>query len=96
MDAAGRRSIRRAVDGRDLEIQVVAPTFLFYVLYDTERISRQTFCEACEKLFVREGWTGYQAVKAAWEGIPVDCSDTVEEGLLPEPMGRRTTTFEQE
>lgn len=83
MDAAGRRSIRRAVREQDLDIRVVAPTFLFYILYDNDLISRTEFCEACGELLEREGWTGYHAVKAAWEGIPIDCSDVLEEDLLP-------------
>jgi len=48
MDAAGRRSIRRAVDDQDGDIRVVTPPFLFYILYDNELISRREFCEACE------------------------------------------------
>ena len=83
MDAAGRRSIRRAVDDQDGDIRVVTPPFLFYILYDNELISRREFCEACGKLLEREGWTGYNAVKAAWEGIPIDCSDILDDHLLP-------------
>jgi len=83
MDAAGRRSIRRAVDDQDEEIRVVTPPFLFYILYDNDLISREEFCEACGELLEREGWTGYNAVKAAWEGIPIDCSDILDNHLLP-------------
>ncbi|MGB9966410.1 hypothetical protein [Halobacterium hubeiense] len=83
MDAAGRRSIRRAVDDQDEEIRVVTPPFLFYILYDNELISRCEFCEACGELLEREGWTGYSAVKAAWEGIPIDCTDILDDHLLP-------------
>jgi len=83
MDAAGRRSIRRAVDDQDEEIRVVTPPFLFYILYDNNLISRREFCEACGELLEREGWTGYNAVKAAWEGIPIDCSDILDNHLLP-------------
>jgi hypothetical protein len=82
MDAVGRRSIRRAVDDRDEDIRVVAPPFLFYILYDNDLISRREFCEACGELLEREGWTGYNAVKAAWEGIPIDCSDILDDRLL--------------
>jgi rRNA-processing protein FCF1 len=82
MDAAGRRSIRRAVDDRDENIRVVAPPFLFYILYDNDLISRREFCEACGEMLEREGWTGYNAVKAAWEGIPIDCSDVLDDRLL--------------
>ena len=83
MDAAGRRSIRRAVDDQDEEIRVVAPPFLFYILYDNDLISRREFCEACGELLEREEWTGYNAVKAAWKGIPIDCSDILDDHLLP-------------
>jgi hypothetical protein len=82
MDAAGRRSIRRAVDDRDEDIRVVTPPFLFYILYDNDLISRREFCEACGELLERESWTGYHAVKAAWEGIPIDCSDILDDRLL--------------
>jgi hypothetical protein len=83
MDAAGRRSIRRAVEDQDENIRVVTPPFLFYILYDNDLISRREFCEACGELLEREGWTGYNAVKAAWEGIPIDCSDILDDNLLP-------------
>ncbi|WP_135665833.1 hypothetical protein [Halorhabdus rudnickae] len=83
MDAVGRRSIRRVVDDQDEDIRVVTPPFLFYILYDNELISRREFCEACGELLEREGWTGYNAVKAVWEGIPIDCSDILDDHLLP-------------
>ncbi|WP_424016106.1 hypothetical protein ACOZ4N_00460 (plasmid) [Halorientalis pallida] len=83
MDAVGRRSIRRAVDDQDGDIRVVTPPFLFYILYDNELISRREICEACGELLEREGWTGYKAVKAAWEGIPIGCSDILDDHLLP-------------
>jgi hypothetical protein len=83
MDAHGRRSIRHVVQDRDLDIRVVAPTFLFFILYDNDLISRVEFCEACADLLEAEGWTGYQAVNAAWEAISVDCSDIVDSDLLP-------------
>jgi hypothetical protein len=83
MDAAGRRSIRRVVDDQDEDIRVLAPPFLFYILYNNDLISRREFCEACGELLEREGWTGYNAVKAAWEGIPIDCSDILDDDLLP-------------
>ncbi|QSG16409.1 hypothetical protein [Halapricum desulfuricans] len=83
MDAAGRRSIRRAVDDQDEDIRAVAPPFLFYILYDNELISRREFCQACGEMLEREGWTGYNAVKTAWEAIPIDCSDILDNHLLP-------------
>ena len=54
-----------------------------HILYDNDLISREEFCEACGELLEREGWTGYNAVKAAWEGIPIDCSDILDNHLLP-------------
>lgn len=82
MDSNGRRSIRREIQERDLEARVVPPTFLFYILYDTDLVSRTRFCRACADLLKTEGWTGYHAVNAAWEGIPVDCSDVIDSELL--------------
>lgn len=83
MDAHGRHSIRREIQDRELNARVVPPTFLFYILYDNEIISRVEFCEACADVLVSEGWNGYRAVDAAWEGIPVDCSDVIDSDLLP-------------
>lgn len=83
MDAHGRRSIRRDVRESDSGIRVVAPPYLFFILFNNDIISRVEFCEACAELLVSEGWTGFQAVQAAWEGIPVNCSDVIEEDLLP-------------
>lgn len=83
MDAHGRQSIRREIQDRDIEARVVPPTFLFYLLYDNDLLSRRAFCEACAALLESEGWTGYHAVTAAWEGIPVDCSDSIDSEFLP-------------
>lgn len=83
MDAHGRRSIRRTVEEAGIDARVVPPTFLFYVLYDAELVDEGEFCTACADLLRNEGWTGYQAVQAAWEGIPIDCSEHVDEELLP-------------
>lgn len=83
MDAHGRHSIRREIQNRDLDARVVPPTFLFYILYDNDLITRVEFCEACADVLESEGWTGYRAVDAAWEGIPVDCSDVIDSDLLP-------------
>ncbi len=83
MNAAGRRPIRRAVDDQNEVIQVVTPPFLFYILYDNDLISRREFCEAYGELLEREGWTEYNGVKTAWERIPIDCSDILDDQLLP-------------
>lgn len=85
MDSHGRRSIRREILNRDLDARVVPPTFLFYILYNNELISQVDFCEACADLLKGEGWTGYNTVDAAWEGIPVDCSNIIDSDLLPHP-----------
>jgi hypothetical protein len=68
MDAAGRRSIRRAVDDQKDDFRVVTPPFLFYILSDNNLISRREFYESCGEMLEREGWTGYNAVKVEWEG----------------------------
>lgn len=83
MDAHGRHSIRRKIQNQNLDARVVPPTFLFYILYDNDVISRVDFCEACADVLKSEGWTGYHAVDAAWEGIPTDCSDVIDSDLLP-------------
>lgn len=83
MDAEGRRSIRRTLERAGESKPIVAPTYLFFLLYDRELIDRETFCFACGELLENEGWTGYRAVKTAWEEIPVDCSDVLDDDLLP-------------
>lgn len=55
LDAHGRRSIRRDVRDRGLGIRVVAPTYLFYILYDNDFISRTEFCEAYVEVLITEG-----------------------------------------
>lgn len=83
MDKEGRRSIRRTIQSQGKSISVVGPPYLFYLLKDNGVIDRQQFCTACGEMIENEGWTGYQAVKAAWEGIPIDCSDCLDDRLLP-------------
>jgi len=83
MDADGRRSLRRTIQENEYDIRVLAPPFLFYILYDNDIISKAEFCETTGALLTAEGWTGYQAVQAAWSGIPVDCSAFVDTDLLP-------------
>ena len=83
MDEEGRRSIRRTLERDGESKPVVAPTYLFYLLYDREIIDREEFCEVCGEMLENEGWTGYRAVKTAWEEIPVDCSDVLGDDLLP-------------
>lgn len=83
MDEAGRRSINRAFDGQDEPGRAVAPTFLLYLLLDGDECTREEFCRACGEMLAGEGWTGYKAVTAAWEAIPVDCSDVLSDDFLP-------------
>lgn len=83
MDIRGRDSIRRSLDRAGLEKPVVAPTYLFYLLLDHGFVTHEQFCTACGEMLRNEGWTGYRAVKAAWEAIPVDCSDVLGDDLLP-------------
>jgi rRNA-processing protein FCF1 len=80
MDADGREKVRRRADG----VSVYSPAYLFYILLDNGIVSRTEFCEACAEMLRNEGWTGYMAVKSAWEGIPVDCSDVIDDELLPD------------
>lgn len=83
MDAHGRDSIRRSLDRAGLEKPVVAPTYLFYLLLDKDVVTREKFCDACGEMLRNEGWTGYRAVKSAWEATPVDCSDVIGDDLPP-------------
>ena len=73
LDGEGRRSIRRQL--ADYDIDVVGPPYLLYLLFATDHISKAEFCRATVELIRTEGWTGYEAVKGAWAGIPVDCAD---------------------
>ncbi len=84
MDAEGRAMIRRKTE----DVSVYSPAYLFYVLLDNDVIDRTRFRRGCAEMLENEGWTGYMAVKAAWKGIPVDCSDVVDDELLPDG-GRR-------
>ena len=84
MDAEGREKVRRKSD----DVSVYSPAYLFYILLDNGIVSRTEFCEACAEMLRNEGWTGYMAVKSAWEGIPVDCSDVIDDELLPDGGAR--------
>lgn len=83
LDGHARRSIRRLVDDRGYDIDVVGPPYLLYVLLETELISKADFCEATGQMIRTEGWTGYEVVKSAWASIPVDCSEFLDDGILP-------------
>lgn len=83
MDSEGRDSINRVFDEQSGNGKAVAPPFLLYLLLETDACTVQEFCEACGELLRGEGWTGYQAIQAAWEAIPVDCSPHLSSDLLP-------------
>lgn len=84
MDKHGRRSINRVFSGAEEATgKAVAPTFLLYLLLDEEECTVEEFCQACGELLRGKGWTGYQAIQAAWEAIPVDCSQYLSNRLLP-------------
>ncbi len=74
LDSAARRSIRRLVEDSD-DLDVVGPPYLLYVLLDNDLVSKAEFCEATAEMIHREGWTGYEVVKSAWAGIPVNCAE---------------------
>ncbi len=84
MDKHGRRSINRVFDdATETTGKAVAPTFLLYLLLDAGECTVKEFCQACGEMLQGEGWTGYQAIQAAWEAIPVDCSEYLSDRLLP-------------
>jgi hypothetical protein len=84
MDKHGRWSINRVFDeAEETTGKAVAPTFLLYLLLDEEECTVEEFCQACGEMLRGEGWTGYQAIQAAWEAIPVDCSQYLPNNLLP-------------
>lgn len=83
MDTGARASLRRRITEMDADVEVVPPTYLFYILYDGGVVSKSEFCEASAEMIESEGWIGYRAVQAVWEGVPVDCSKFVSDDLLP-------------
>ncbi|MFQ3294225.1 MAG: hypothetical protein ACI8VE_001294 [Natrialbaceae archaeon] len=56
---------------------------MLYVLFDNGLISKAEFCGATGQMIRTEGWTGYEVVKNAWASIPVDCSEFLDEDVLP-------------
>lgn len=83
-DATYRDRLRSYRDRNDLEYTVVPPTFLLYVLFDAEELSKAAFCRGCAEMMRGEGWTNAGAVHEMWREIPVDCSPYVDASLLPE------------
>lgn len=83
-DVTYRDRLRTMRDREEYEFRVVPPTFLLYILYDNDRISKPEFCRACEEMMRGEGWTNAGAVHEMWRSIPVDCRQYVDASLLPE------------
>ncbi|MDB9281046.1 hypothetical protein PN416_15705 [Halorubrum ezzemoulense] len=82
MDTYGRRAINRVFDdAEETTGKAVAPTFLLYLLLDDGGCTVAEFCQACGEILQGEGWTGYKAIQAAWEAIPVDCSQYLPDNL---------------
>ncbi|MGB9961560.1 hypothetical protein ACOZ32_05020 [Halobacterium sp. MBLA0001] len=84
MDKHGRIALNRAFESAETAGQAVAPPFLLYLLYDADACTKAEFCRACGELLEGEGWTGYQAVEAAWNAIPINCSEFLPDDLLPD------------
>lgn len=83
MDEEGRIAINRAFEAVTVSGKAVAPPFLLYLLFDADVCTKEEFCIACGELLRGEGWTGYKAVQAAWEAIPVDCAEFLSDEILP-------------
>jgi len=83
MDREGRIAINRAFEEAGAGGKAIAPPFLLYLLLGADACTKREFCYACGQLLETEGWTGYQAVQAAWEAIPIDCSEFLSDSLLP-------------
>lgn len=83
-DVKYRDRLRDMRDREGYGLRVVPPTFLLYVLYDNEQISKADFCRACEEMMRGEGWTNTGAVHEMWRSIPVDCRQYVDDSLLPD------------
>lgn len=79
LDSAARRSIRRVIEEHGHDIDVVGPPYLLYVLLDNDLLSEAAFCEATVEMIRTEGWTGYETVKSAWDGIPVNCVEILDD-----------------
>jgi hypothetical protein len=83
MDKHGRKAINRVFDAQNEDGKAVAPPFLLYLLLEHGACTEEEFCLACGELLRGEGWTGFQAIQAAWEAIPIDCRDYLPDDLLP-------------
>lgn len=83
MDKHGRKVINRVFDAQKEDGKAVAPPFLLYLLLEHGACTEEEFCLACGELLRGEGWTGFQAIQAAWEAIPIDCREHLPDDLLP-------------
>ena len=83
-DATYRDTLRKTRDREGLSFRVVPPTYLLYVLFDNDELTKAEFCRSCGEMMRGEGWTKSGAVHEMWRAIPVDCSEFVDDRLLPE------------
>ena len=83
-DATCRDILRKTRDREGLSYRVVPPTYLLYVLYENGELTKAEFCQSCAGMMTGEGWTNTGAIHEMWRSIPVDCSEYVEDRLLPE------------
>lgn len=82
-DVTYRDRLRDHRERNDLSYRVLPPTYLLYVLYDTDHLSQAEFCRGCADMMASEGWTNVGAVHEMWREIPVDCSSYVDDRFLP-------------
>jgi hypothetical protein len=83
-DATYRDRLREYRKEHTLSYRVVPPTYLLYVLYDNDYLTKAEFCESCAEMMRGEGWTNVGAVHEMWRTIPVDCSPFLDADLLPD------------
>lgn len=83
MDGDGRRAINAIFREQEHEGKAVAPTYLLYLLLDADICTEREFCLACGELLRGEGCTGYKAIQAAWDAIPINCSQYLDTDILP-------------
>ena len=83
-DATCRDILRTTRDRERLSYRIVSPTYLLYVLFDNGELTKAEFCKGCGDMMKGEGWTNTGAIHEMWRSIPIDCSEYVEDRLLPE------------
>mgnify|MGYP000102449627 CR=1 FL=1 len=82
-DAAARNRLQERQQQTGVSYRVVPPTYLLYVLLDTGELTKGEFCRGCAAMMRGENWTTKGAVHEMWRAIPVDCSEYVDDDLLP-------------